>query len=74
VNEFDGLTFECDEDEFKIVNNISFCRVTSGDQVIEALNFEKDRLWVNVGVLAGMYVIMVIIGLLITIFKFKKKK
>ena len=75
VNNFAGRVVHCSASQFLQIPitlasgetvHKPFCPVTSGDQVLNALDVSKSRKWVGVGVLFGIYaafVVLTIVGL-----------
>jgi len=61
INEMNGATFYCTDDQ-KIATGptTSICPVTSGDQVLDSLKFNKEYywIWINLGILIGITLIL----------------
>lgn len=71
INEFQGLTFQCKEDE-KLSNG--GCPITTGQQLIESYGFDKEpgSIWANLLILLGMYIFWRILSYFALLYRVSK--
>jgi len=74
VNEMEGLTFECDIDEFVTAGNVTICPITTGEQVIDQYDFDTGIYARNFGILVAIWVFLFMLGLGILSLGMRKKR
>jgi len=74
VNEFEGLEFECDSDEFIREGNITICPIRTGEQAIDNYEFETGIFGRNFAVMIAIWCFLFLFGLGLLKLRMRQKR